>query len=140
MSTMAGVLPDCYCQEFTKTTEQLPVSSPDEVYTTIQRDLGQEPTAIFRAFDRKPVASASIGQVHKARMRSTGELVAVKVQHEGVKRVFEEDLNTLAALAEQVAYWYPSLDLRPAVQEWRDVLPIELDFRLECEALMRAHK
>jgi len=139
MSTMAGVLPDIYIQEFTRTTEHLPVSSPDEVFNVIERDLQRKPTTIFKAFDRAPVASASIGQVHKAKLRDTGELVAVKVMHDGVKRVFEEDLHTLAQLAEQAAYWYPSMDLRPAVQEWKDVIPVELDFREEVKALTRAN-
>jgi len=140
MSTMAGVLPDVYCTEFTKTTEHLPVSSPDEVYRVIERDLARDPKTIFQAFDREPVASASIGQVHKARLAGSGELVAVKVQHDGVERVFTEDLYTLAILADKVSYWIPGLDLRPAVEEWQEVIPRELDFRLETDALSRAHE
>ena len=47
--------------------------------------------AIFSEFDPEPLASASIAQVHRARLRSTGEIVAVKVQHEGVDRIFLEE-------------------------------------------------
>mmetsp|Transcript_2066 Transcript_2066/g.4682 ORF Transcript_2066/g.4682 Transcript_2066/m.4682 type:complete len:1044 (-) Transcript_2066:377-3508(-) len=139
MSTMSGVLPDIYLEEFTETTEHLPISCPDEVYTVIERDLGRSPLSVFEAFDLEPVASASIGQVHKAQLRGTGEVVAVKVQHEGVEAVFMEDLRTLATLAEQVVYWSPELDFRKAVEEWQETIPRELDFRDEMAALSRAH-
>eukprot|EP00927_Polykrikos_kofoidii_P053494 TRINITY_DN4808_c0_g1_i1.p1 TRINITY_DN4808_c0_g1~~TRINITY_DN4808_c0_g1_i1.p1 ORF type:complete len:1265 (-),score=222.84 TRINITY_DN4808_c0_g1_i1:176-3907(-) len=142
MSTMTGILPDEYCNEFMKTTESLPVSSPDEVYRVIERNLQWSPFSIFGAFDQQPVASASIGQVHKARLRredgTLGELVAVKVQHDGVDRVFTEDLRTLMVIAEKVAYWKPEMDFRPLVEEWQDTLPRELNFLVELEAAQRA--
>lgn len=140
MSTMQGILPEAYCEEFLKTTETLPISSPEEVYDVVERDLQRSPHEIFEAFDQVPIASASIGQVHKARLAGSGELVAVKVQHDGVDRVFMDDLGTLASIAEQVAYWMPGIDFRKAVEEWEESVPRELDFREEAVALSRASK
>ena len=138
MSMMVGVLPDVYIDEFVRTTEGLAISSPEEVYAVIERDLLCPPPRVFRSFDREPVASASIGQVHKARLCADGALVAVKVQHDGVGRVFAEDLGTLRVLADMVAYWVPDLDFRAAVAELSEVVPRELDFREECRSLGRA--
>lgn len=138
MSAMVGVLPDPYTREFLSLTDHLPVSSIDEVFRTIRRDLKRPPRDLFSSFDPEPIASASIAQVHKARLRSTGEVVAVKVQHEGVDRVFLEDVSTLSIVAGQVAFWSPDLDFRKFAEEWNDSLPHELDFHEERRALERA--
>lgn len=138
MSAMVGTLPDPYTREFLSLTEHLPVSSIDEVFRTIRKDLLRPPRDLFSSFDPEPIASASIAQVHRARLRSTGETVAVKVQHDGVDRVFLEDVSTLSIVASQVAYWSPDLDFRKFAEEWSESLPHELDFRQERRALERA--
>mmetsp|Transcript_115232 Transcript_115232/g.366292 ORF Transcript_115232/g.366292 Transcript_115232/m.366292 type:complete len:1132 (-) Transcript_115232:97-3492(-) len=140
MSTMVGVLPDEITSELMSLTDHLPVSTPEEVFRMIRKDLGHAPRDVFSSFDLEPVASASIAQVHKARLRSTGQVVAVKVQHEGVDKLMMEDMNTLTTVAGQVAYWSPDLDFRNLVEEMREVLPSELDFREERRALDRAGK
>jgi len=138
MSTMAGVLPDVYCEEFMVLTDHLPVSTIEEVYRVIQRDFKKPPKEIFEWIEETPIASASIAQVHKARLKNSGEIVAVKVQHDGVDRVFLEDVSTLSAVAEQVCWWYPDLDFRKFTEEWRESLPKELDFTQERRAIDRA--
>eukprot|EP00439_Symbiodinium_sp_Y106_P000483 s289_g1.t1 len=79
---------------------------------------------IFCEFDPEPLASASIAQV----------------QHDGVDRIFLEDIETLTAVAEQLAAWWPDLDFRKFAEEWRESLPRELDFTHERTALERAGK
>ncbi|CAE8595133.1 unnamed protein product, partial [Polarella glacialis] len=138
MSAMVGTLPDAYPSELLSLTDHLPVSTSDEVYRTIEKDSGRPMSEIFLSFEAEPIASASIAQVHKACLRSTGELVAVKVQHEGVDRIFLEDVGTLSAVASQVAFWSPDLDFRKFAEEWGDSLPHELDFAQERRALERA--
>ncbi|CAJ1387157.1 unnamed protein product [Effrenium voratum] len=140
MSAMVGTLPDAFTNEFLSLTDHLPVSRIEEVYRIVQRTFQQPPKSIFSEFDQEPLASASIAQVHKATLRSTGEVVAVKVQHEGVDQIFLEDIGTLATVAEQVAYWAPDLDFRKFAEEWRESLPRELDFSHECWALDRARR
>ncbi|CAE7383733.1 Adck1 [Symbiodinium sp. CCMP2592] len=140
MSAMVGTLPDAFTQEFLSLTDHLPVSTVQEVYRTIQRTFHQAPKDIFCEFDPEPLASASIAQVHRARLRATKKIVAVKVQHDGVDRIFLEDIETLTAVAEQLAAWWPDLDFRKFAEEWRESLPRELDFTHERTALERAGK
>lgn len=138
MSAMVGVLPDIYIQEFMSLTDHLPVSTIDEVFRTIRRDLQRPPSEIFSSFDPEPIASASIAQVHRAKLIGSDEVVAVKVQHEGVDRIFLEDVSTLTIVAAQLAFWRPELDFRKFAEEWHDSLPHELDFHEERRALERA--
>lgn len=143
MSSLGGIIPDPYCEEFMKLTDDLPVSSMAEVYHVIERDLGRHPDSIFDHFEPTPIASASIAQVHRAALKGemygqTGPTVAVKVQHEGVDSVFLHDVETLSSIAEQVVFWLPSLDFRKHCQEWQESLPRELDFTHEVRALERA--
>jgi len=138
MSSMVGILPDQYTREFLLLTDHLPVSTINEVFKTIRQDLRRPPRDLFSSFDPEPLASASIAQVHRARLRSTGEVVAVKVQHEGVDRVFLDDVATLAIVTSQLAFWSPDLDYCKFVEEWNDSLPRELNFHEEKRALERA--
>eukprot|EP00930_Biecheleria_cincta_P032493 TRINITY_DN22555_c0_g1_i1.p1 TRINITY_DN22555_c0_g1~~TRINITY_DN22555_c0_g1_i1.p1 ORF type:complete len:1072 (+),score=218.92 TRINITY_DN22555_c0_g1_i1:23-3217(+) len=138
MSAMVGQLPDCYTNEFLLLTDHLPVSTIEEVYGTIQRSFKMPPKDVFSEFDPEPLASASIAQVHRARLRHSGEIVAVKVQHEGVDRIFTEDISTLSTVAGQVAFWSPDLDFRKFADEWAESLPHELDFTHERGAIKRA--
>jgi predicted unusual protein kinase regulating ubiquinone biosynthesis (AarF/ABC1/UbiB family) len=74
-----------------------PPSPYAEVRALVEAELGAPPERAFAAFDEAPFASASLGQVHRARLRS-GEDVAVKVQHPGVERALESDLANTAIL------------------------------------------
>src|SRR5690606_21327290 len=98
----------------------------------IEAELGEPIDDIFLQFSDEPIASASIGQVHKARLRS-GEYVVVKVQHAGIASVVHEDLEVLAALA-QLAERLPEFaPYRPSatVAEMARTVRRELDFGRE---------
>ena len=62
---------------------------------TIAEDTGQEVSELFSEFDPTPLGSASIGQVHRARLRSDGTEVAVKVQYPDAGRLFRSDMATI---------------------------------------------
>ena len=62
-----------------------PKTSFEDVKSIVELELGQKLEDIYEEFDEKPIASASLGQVHRARLRSTGQIVAVKVQHKWIK-------------------------------------------------------
>jgi len=61
----------------------------------VELELGQKLEDIYEEFDEKPLASASLGQVHRAKLRSTGEIVAVKVQHKWIKEQVPGDLRLI---------------------------------------------
>ena len=107
-------------------------TDPATVRRTIEIELGQSAEELFAEFEDVPVASASIGQVHRARLK-TGERVAVKIQHAGIEKVVREDLDVLAGLAllaERIPEFAPYRP-RETVAEIARMLRRELDFGRE---------
>jgi ubiquinone biosynthesis protein len=105
---------------------------PDVVRVTVESELGQSIEDLFAEFEDVPIASASIGQVHRARLK-TGESVVVKVQHSDIENTIREDLDVLAGLA-MLAERVPELaHYRPCstVAEMGRILRRELDFGRE---------
>lgn len=119
-------------EELSKLQDNVPADSEAHVRETIESELGRPIEALFAEFNLKPLASASIGQVHAARL-PTGEEVVVKVQHHGIERVVRVDLDILMGLA-QLAERLPELTPyrpRATLTEFRRVLQRELDFARE---------
>jgi hypothetical protein len=79
--------------------DRVPAFSADKAEAIIERELGAPVGRLFAAFDRRPIAAASLGQVHRARLHS-GEDVVVKVQRPGLRQLFEIDLENLEKVAE----------------------------------------
>jgi ubiquinone biosynthesis protein len=125
-------------RELQKLQTSVACDSPQVVCQTIEMELGRPVDEFFVDFDSTPLASASIGQVHRARLPS-GEDVVVKVQHAGIRRRMEIDLDILAGLA-QLAEHIPELQpYRPqaTVAEFRRVVRRELDFAREARNLQQ---
>ncbi len=125
-------------QELQKLQTAVASDNGQTVRATIEAELGQPLDALFQDFDTTPVASASIGQAHRARLHS-GDDVVVKVQHAGIRRRMEVDLDILAGLA-QLADRLPELrPYRPqaTVAEFRRVVRRELDFAREARNLQQ---
>lgn len=105
LSTRPDIVGAALATELAHLQTRIPADPPEVVRDTITRELGQAIDDIFAEFDDEPLASASIGQVHRAQLRS-GELVVVKVQHADIEekvRIDLEILQGLAQLAEHVA-------------------------------------
>jgi ubiquinone biosynthesis protein len=114
----------------------VPADSAEVVRATIENELGQSVERLFVDFDATPMASASIGQVHRARL-SSGAEVAVKVQHHDIRDRVRVDMDILAGLA-QLAERIPELvNYRPSstVAEFQRALRRELDFTREARNL-----
>jgi ubiquinone biosynthesis protein len=109
---------------------------PEVVRATIRRELGQEVEELFAEYEDAPLASASIGQAHRARLK-TGEPVVVKVQHAGIEERVRVDLDILAGLAQMAARMPEFQFLRPraTVAEFQRTLRRELDFSREARHL-----
>ncbi|MCI0332633.1 MAG: AarF/ABC1/UbiB kinase family protein [Planctomycetes bacterium] len=123
-------------QELQKLQTSVACDKPQVVRETIEEELERPLDELFQDFDPTPLASASIGQAHRARLHS-GEHVVVKVQHAGIRRRMEIDLDILAGLA-QLADKLPELQpYRPqaTVAEFRRVVRRELDFAREARNL-----
>jgi ubiquinone biosynthesis protein len=110
-----------------------PADSPDTVRATIEAEFGKSPGKLFAYFKEAPLASASIAQVHLARL-PTGEHVVVKVQHAGIADKIMPDLDILADLAELAEKHAPQIrryQPMAVVRQFRRTLLRELDFTFE---------
>ncbi|KAG2723895.1 hypothetical protein I3843_02G168600 [Carya illinoinensis] len=107
-----------------------PVSSYDQVCEVIKKELGETPDKLFSEFDRDPIASASLAQVHVARTHD-GQKVAVKVQHTHLTDTAAADHATVDFIVNTIHRLFPAFDYRWLVDEIRESLPKELDFLVE---------
>jgi ubiquinone biosynthesis protein len=133
LSTRADLVGVEVANELQKLQANVPADSPDTVRQIIANELGQPVDEIFAEFDDQALASASIGQVHRARLK-TGERVVVKVQHAGIEPKVDVDLEILANLAAAAEGFFPELrNYRPkaVVAEFQRTLRRELDFGRE---------
>jgi predicted unusual protein kinase regulating ubiquinone biosynthesis (AarF/ABC1/UbiB family) len=87
----------------------------------------------FKDFDDAPAAAASIGQVHRATWRD-GRDVAVKIQYPGAGAALMSDIRQISRVAKVAAGWIPGLDIAPILDELRDRMAEELDYRLEAQS------
>ncbi|UJH91345.1 AarF/UbiB family protein [Antarcticibacterium sp. 1MA-6-2] len=138
LSTRPDLLPDAYLKALATLQDDVPPISYEEVHKIVEEEIGSRISKAFSFFDEKPLASASIGQVHKATLRS-GKPVAVKVQRPGIRKQFLDDLDTLRELAgfavkhTKVARKYAFDDV---LSELRRILLQELDYHRETQNLM----
>lgn len=72
-----------------------PKTKYEHIKSIFEEEMGQKIEDIFSEFEEEPLASASLGQVHKAKLRKTGEIVAVKVQHKWIKEQVPGDLRMI---------------------------------------------
>ncbi len=102
------------------------------VRDVVERELGRPLERAFARFDERPLAAASIGQVHRALLPS-GEEVVVKVQYPGVAEAIAADLANFTVLNRAVALLYPGFDPKPVADELRERLTEELDYVAEAK-------
>jgi ubiquinone biosynthesis protein len=120
-------------EELGQLRSNTPGDPPATVRSSIQAELGQPVDDLFREFDDRPLASASIGQVHRA-LLPEGRAVVVKAQHAGIEQKIIEDLDIMAGLAELAQKHVPRLQAyQPVatVREFRRIILNELNFALE---------
>jgi ubiquinone biosynthesis protein len=133
LSTRPDLVGPALAEELSELQANVPADAPAVVRATIEAELSSSCEEIFASFDEKPIASASIGQVHRAVLK-TGQPVVVKVQHPGIEHRIRNDLAILAGLA-QLAEQYvaESKQYQPmaTAAEFQRMLLRELDFGRE---------
>jgi predicted unusual protein kinase regulating ubiquinone biosynthesis (AarF/ABC1/UbiB family) len=122
-----------YRATLTKLQESAPPLPAGTVHRVLAEDLGPDWRETFAEFDDKPAAAASIGQVHRARLRD-GREVAVKIQYPGAGRALLSDFNQLSRVARLFSVLMPGLEVRPLLDELRSRVAEELDYHLEAES------
>jgi ubiquinone biosynthesis protein len=139
LSTRPDLIPVEFLRELAKLQDKVPPFSFRAVRKIIEQELNAPLEEKFEAFTETPLASASIGQVHKARLHD-GREVAVKIQRPGIQRMIEVDLEILLHLATLMERHIEELALhRPIkiVEEFARTLEKELDYHLEAANMER---
>ena len=142
LSTRTDLISVDLINELTKLQDNVPPFPFSEAKKIIESDLNTGIDNIFDFIDEKPIASASIAQVHKARLFD-GEEVAVKIQRPGIKRIIEVDLEIMLYLANLMERHIKEIALqRPVkiVEEFARTLAKEIDFRIEATNIERFNK
>jgi ubiquinone biosynthesis protein len=132
-ATRPDIFPAAYITEFEKLLDAAPPVPIDQIRSVIQAELGETVEALFAAFDPAPLASASIGQAHRATLHS-GERVVIKVQRPGVERVINADLDLLLSQArflESRSERARRANLAAIAEEFAQALRSELDYSSE---------
>jgi predicted unusual protein kinase regulating ubiquinone biosynthesis (AarF/ABC1/UbiB family) len=122
-----------YRATLTKLQEAAPPLPTKIVHEVMEGQFGPEWMDLFSSFNDKPAASASIGQVHKATWRD-GREVAVKVQYPGAGEALVADLKQIQRFSRVFKLFMPGLDLKPLLEELRERITEEIDYRLESES------
>jgi predicted unusual protein kinase regulating ubiquinone biosynthesis (AarF/ABC1/UbiB family) len=128
------LIPEPYLGELGKLIDQVPPMPFHAVARTIQESYGKSADELFDAFEREPVAAASLGQVHRA--RHEGQEIAVKVLRPGVEASVAGDLQAARRILRWVERWWdhPHVKrIRVVLDEFEARIAEEMDFRLEAE-------
>ncbi|NCY16805.1 MAG: AarF/ABC1/UbiB kinase family protein [Actinobacteria bacterium] len=125
-------LPDHVRSALAQLQDTAPPMSAELAAAVVTEELGRPPESVFAEWDPVPIASASIGQVHRA-MTHDGRAVAVKVQYPGVAEAVASDLDNAGMIFAGLGVLFGGLDHKSLVAELRTRLVEELDYRLEAE-------
>jgi predicted unusual protein kinase regulating ubiquinone biosynthesis (AarF/ABC1/UbiB family) len=125
-------LPEPVREALAQLQSDAPPMAPELVESVVTAELGAPPQVAFASWDPTPLASASIGQVHRATTHE-GLEVAVKVQYPGVDDAIASDLDNSELLFSVLGMLFPGMDPEPIVGELRERLVEELDYRIEAE-------
>jgi aarF domain-containing kinase len=133
--------PDIAPREFVETLEKLHFDAPAMHWSLLREmvfnELGDEPERVFAEFDKQAFAAASLGQVHRARLK-TGEEVAVKIQYPGIARTISEDIRNLLLFLLPNRFGRDWQNVREQFDDLQMRLEQETDYELEATYLQRA--
>jgi predicted unusual protein kinase regulating ubiquinone biosynthesis (AarF/ABC1/UbiB family) len=129
-SYVDGGLPPAVRATLSRLQDSVPPMSPELAAAVVEEELGAPPERAFARWDPRPIAAASIGQVHRA-VTLDGRAVAVKVQYPGIAETIAADLRNVALLRRMLRIAAPAQDVDALLGELRDRIGEELDYRRE---------
>jgi ubiquinone biosynthesis protein len=137
LSTRVDLLPPAYRQALSRLQDGIESFPFEQVQQIVEAELGARLSKAFSVFEERPIAAASLGQVHRAALRD-GRIVAVKVQRPGVAETVGKDLEVL----DEIAHWLDArtgggrrVELVRVVDEFRTTITQELDYVCEADNL-----
>lgn len=139
LSSRRDLLDEAFYNELRKLQAHVAPISGELAREVLARELKEDPSKTFQRFDAKPIASASIGQVHRAKLR-TGEEVVIKIQRPDIRDNIDKDLAILAEIARLLDKYVESMAaLNPVsvVRDFSKTLLRELDYLNEARDMQR---
>jgi len=127
-SNASGIWPKLYVDTFQPFLNKIPERSPEEVRAVVEKELGRPREEVFSEWDDKPIGCASIGQVHRAVLKSTGQRVVVKVQNPEAERTFRGDVFSIRTVVDALMPQFSA-----AFDEIAKQFATEFDYRGECQ-------
>jgi predicted unusual protein kinase regulating ubiquinone biosynthesis (AarF/ABC1/UbiB family) len=136
LSIMANFLPEQFRHELEGLQDRVPPRPYEEIAERIESELGGPVDRFFDGFVQNPIASASLGQVHEARLKN-GTRVVVKVQHKDIDTIVRLDLKTIRRIMGIVQWFVPLQGLDGYYHQIKELLSQELDFEREAASIER---
>jgi aarF domain-containing kinase len=131
LAMMDVLLPQEFCDSLQALFERAPRTEFYKVRKIIEEQYGKKLEDVFEYFDERPISSASIAQVHVARLKSTGEKVAVKVQHPWLRETVQFDISNVSFFIKLGSALFQEFHYKWIADDMKANLPQELDFRIE---------
>jgi predicted unusual protein kinase regulating ubiquinone biosynthesis (AarF/ABC1/UbiB family) len=137
-----GSLPELLPSQVVSTMDKLHAQAPPMHFSLVREvfrsEFGKDPSDLFASFDKEAFAAASIGQVHRATLKS-GEEVAVKIQYPGIGRAMHADLRNLTALIFPTRLSKRAASIKGSVEAMRDMLEQEMDYVQEARNMREVY-
>lgn len=139
ISVVSFAVPEEFREELESLQDKVPQRPVENIIKRIESDLGRPIDKVFTHFNAEALASASLAQVHEARLRS-GERVAVKVQHIGIEEEVKADLRTFNQIVKITDFFLNTRGLKRAQEQINLAIMDELDYAKESKNLENFHK
>ena len=136
-ATKQDLFPPQYVRKLSFLYDACPPAPVDEVIQTIEQSLGKPLLELFEYFDYEPLATATVAQVHRARMTPTGREVVVKVQRQGMEKLMRQDMGNMLFFAHFMHRlgFDLKIDQVSILREYQEQVPLEFDFKRESRML-----
>ncbi|MEO1264011.1 MAG: AarF/UbiB family protein [Bacteroidota bacterium] len=134
LSILSNFLPEAFQKPLEELQDRIPPRPFHEVEKRIINEFGKKPLEIFQSIDEMPLASASIGQAHRAKLPD-GTDVVVKVQHHNIEGIAKVDLEIIRKLNKLVGWFYDIKGLDYVYTQIRKMIEEELDFKQEARSM-----
>uniref|UniRef100_A0A6G1SCL8 Putative aarF domain-containing protein kinase 1 n=1 Tax=Aceria tosichella TaxID=561515 RepID=A0A6G1SCL8_9ACAR len=131
IAALQYLVPPEYVETLSVLHNRAPRTKFEDIKQVIKEDLKADLEDLFDDFELEPVGAASFAQVHKAKLKSTGQLVAVKVQHPKVQKHSYVDMTTMDIMVQIIAKLFPNFSFLWLAESTKKNIPQELDFRHE---------
>jgi len=139
LSIMTNFLPEEFREGFEKLQDAVPPHSYEDIEERFKQEFNKLPLEVFATFEKEPIASASLGQVHIATMRD-GRKVAVKLQYPAIDRLVEKDLRTIKKIFWIIDLFLPQYQFMNVYHECARMIVEELDYKREGKNLESVQK